>query len=56
VCCMALTPSEVYWCSAAELRQLCYEEGLDSEEPVRALRDRVVRHLKARAMKNKQES
>jgi hypothetical protein len=39
VCCMALTPSEVYRCSA-ELRQLCNEEGLDAEGPVRALRDK----------------
>ena len=42
---MAVTPSEIYKLNVDDLRQLCSEEGLSSEGPVRLLRPRLVRHL-----------
>jgi len=42
---MNVTASEVYKFNAEKLRQLCSEEGLDNEGPVRLLRQRLVRHL-----------
>jgi hypothetical protein len=50
---MDLTPTEVYRCSGAELRQRCGEKGLDTEGSVQVLQDRVVRHLTARVMEDK---
>ena len=52
---MALTSSEVYKLTAERLRQLCFERGLDSEAPIRSLRQRFVRHLSVSKMKSKQE-
>ena len=52
---MTLTASEIYRLSADKLRQLCSEEGLDTVGPVRLLRQRVMRHLKAIAMDSQQE-
>ena len=51
---MALTASEIYKLTAEKLRQLCSEEGLDSEGPVRSLQQRLVRHLSMSMMASKQ--
>ena len=53
---MALTAYEIYRLPADKLRQLCSEEGLDSEGPVRLLRQRVVRHLNASMMASQQDA
>ena len=53
---MACTPSQVYHLTADKLRQLCYEEGLDADEPVRSLRQRLVRHLNVKTMASKQDN
>jgi len=52
---MALTSSEVYKLTAERLRQLCSERRLDSEGPIRSLRQRLVRHLSVSKMTSKQE-
>ena len=53
---MALTASEIYKLTAEKLRQLCSEEGLDSEGPVQSLRQRLVRHLSMSVMASKQDA
>jgi len=53
---MAVTPSEIYKLNVDELRQLCSEEGLSSEGPVRLLRPRLVRHLTGATMESKQHA
>ena len=52
---MALFPSEIYRFTADKLRQVCSEEGVDSEEPVRVLRQRIMRHLNAGTMASIQD-
>ena len=52
---MALTASEIYKLTAEKLRQLCSEEGLDSEGPVRLLRQRLLRLLTTIMMASKQD-
>ena len=52
---MALFPSEIYRLTADKLRQVCSEEGVDSDVPVRVLRQRVMRHLNAGTMACKQD-
>jgi len=47
--------SEIYKLTAEKLRQLCSEEGLDSEGAVRSLRQRLVRHLTTSMMASKQD-
>jgi len=53
---MAVTASEVYKFNAEKLRQLCSEEGLDNEGPVRLLRQRLVHHLTGTSMASKQDT
>jgi hypothetical protein len=53
---MALSTSEICRFSAAKRRELCSEEGIESEGPVRLLRQRLVRHWKVRAMASKLEA
>jgi len=53
---MAVTASEVYKFNAEKLRQLCSEEGLDKEGPVRLLRQGLVRHLTGTSMASKQDT
>ena len=53
---MAVTPSEIYKLNVDDLRQLCSEEGLSSERPVRLLRPRLVRHLTGANMESKQHT
>ena len=53
---MAVTPSEVYKLNIDELRELCSEEGLSSQGPVRLLRPRLVRHLTGATMESKQHA
>jgi len=52
---MALAAAEVYRLSATELRRQCAEEGLNSQGPVRSLRERLVRHLRGKAVASKHE-
>ena len=52
---MALTATEIYKLGVEKLREICSEQGLDSEGPVRLLRQRLVRHLSSIEMASKQE-
>ena len=46
----------IYNLNVDDLRQLCSEEGLSSEGPVRLLRPRLVRHLTGATMESKQHA
>ena len=52
---MALSFAEIYRLTTELLMEVCLKQGLDSVGPVRVLRQRLVRHLKAEIMANKQE-
>jgi hypothetical protein len=47
LCCMAISASDVYHLTGDKLRQVCLEQGLDSTQSVRSLRQRFVEHLKS---------
>ena len=53
LCCMVLTASEINKLTAEEIR-ICSDEGLDSEGPVRSLRQRLVPHFSMSTMSSKQ--
>jgi hypothetical protein len=53
---MAVTPSEIYKLNVFDLRQLCSEDGLSSEGPVRLLVPRLLRHLTGATMESKQHT
>ena len=53
---MALATSEIYRLSATKLREQCSEQGLNSQGPVRFLRERLVRHWKGKMPTGKQEA
>jgi hypothetical protein len=44
---MELSASEVYYMVADELRQQCVDRGLTYSSPLRALRQKLVRHIKS---------
>ena len=52
---MAFVPSDIYRLTVDKLRRVCAEEGLDSEGPVRVLRQRLVRHFNAATMVTKRD-
>ena len=56
LCCMAVTPSEIYKLNVDELRQLCSEERLSSEGPVGLLRPMLVWHLTGATIESKQHA
>jgi hypothetical protein len=53
---MALSASEVYCLSAAELRKECYERGLDSCGPVRLLRERLSVNIRSNTMRKQSDA
>ena len=51
---MALTATEIYKLGVEKLREICSERGLDSEGPVRLLRQRLADHSTTSMMAGKQ--